>query len=139
MRALVTALVALALLAGCSKPGDRLVGTWTGKFEIDEQRAKAAIASDRAAREEASALYNEYGALQVELDVFAHGEYQMLLGPLRTKGTWAFQNGTVRLAPAPQSDSDMVPLEGQVAEDWATLKFSDPSRRDLTELVLARQ
>ncbi len=99
MRTVLALAIALALLAGCSKPEAKYVGKWTGKVEVPAasmEKIKAQLGPMAANIEE------ELAKLSMSLELKADGSYTMNTtapGSENVSGKWTLdsENRTVTL------------------------------------------
>lgn len=123
--ALCAGLFAL-LLAGCSKPEDKLVGHYAGKINISEQ-GKAQMAKLGAAQ--AAQAQKMLDSMTMDLELKKDKTYSMnAKGPMganNENGTWAVADQKVTLTPGAGSSGRPVTLTSDASGKVLTLDMGN--------------
>ncbi len=120
MNAKLCALLALLVLAGCSKPGARLVGKWDGTFEVPPVPADAS-ANPMAADMAKGLAKMMMAAMKAEAEFGADGKFLLRMGGQnQAEGTWRVVEE--------RGDTLTISFTGDNGSNNASVTFDGPDK-----------
>jgi hypothetical protein len=127
----ILAVMVLTCLAGCSNLSDELIGSWTGKLDIESIESSTGESADIA---RGIAKIFKY-----ELELKEDSTYVAQLGPFPSSGSWELDDHTLILRPSNAARGmSKEKLKLNVSYAGTEIHVKDPSQETSLDVIFRR-